>query len=117
MSDYLPKTDSDLLVWFNNFRSKFPTYGPTMGFTGFEVSAVGDDYNMLVFVTNAAEAVRNESTARTRYRACSAMDQSARSSRRSRRFHLCRCRRLSSCQNCSASASNGSARQGAPELH
>ena len=68
MGDYLPKTDNDLLVWFNNFQSKFGTYGPTLGFTAADVTGVTDDYNMLAFVIHAAEAVRNESQARTSYK-------------------------------------------------
>ena len=67
-TDYLPKTDSDLLVWFNNFRSKFGVYGLTLGFNAADVTGLNDDYNMLAFVTNAAEAIRNESQARTSYK-------------------------------------------------
>lgn len=67
-SDYLPTADNDLLVWFNNFQLKFPTYAPNLGFTTSEAAALADDYNMLVFVVNASEAIRNESQARTSYK-------------------------------------------------
>jgi hypothetical protein len=68
MPDYLPATDSDLLVWFNNFQLKFPAYAPSLGFSTAEAIAVTDDYNMLAFVIHAAEAVRNEAQARTSYK-------------------------------------------------
>jgi hypothetical protein len=67
-SDYLPKTDNDLLVWFNSFQLKFATYGPTLGFTAGDVTAVNDDYNMLAYLVSAAELKRNESQARTSYK-------------------------------------------------
>jgi hypothetical protein len=66
--DFLPGPDSDLLVWLNNFQLKFPAYALTLGFTLAEVTAVTDDYNTLAFVVSAAEAVRNESQARTNYK-------------------------------------------------
>lgn len=66
--DYLPGTDSDLLVWFNTFQLKFPAYAPTLGFTASEIAALADDYNMLVYAVGASEAVRNESQARTSYK-------------------------------------------------
>ena len=66
-TDYLPKTDNDLLVWLNSFRLKFATYGPTLGFTTGDVAAVNDDYNMLAYVVSASELIRNESQARTSY--------------------------------------------------
>ena len=67
--DYLPKADNDLLVWFNNFKSKFGTYGPTLGFTAADVTGLTDDYNMVAYVIHAAAAIRNESLARTSYKA------------------------------------------------
>jgi hypothetical protein len=67
-TDYLPSTDSDLLVWFNNFQTKFGTYGPTLGFTAADVTGITDDYNTLAFAIHSAEAIRNESQARTSYK-------------------------------------------------
>lgn len=66
--DYIPKTDSELLVWFNNFQSKFGAYGPTLGFTADDVTNISNDYDMLAFVIQTAEAGRNESQARISYR-------------------------------------------------
>lgn len=66
--DYLPKADSDLLVWLNNFQSKFGTYAPTLGFTPAEVTGVTDDYNMLAFAVHAAEVLRNQSQAHTSFK-------------------------------------------------
>ena len=66
--DYLPTSDSHLLVWFNNFTSKFGTYAPALGFTAAEVTAVTDDYHMLTFVINGAEATRTASIMRTSYK-------------------------------------------------
>ena len=67
-TDYLPSTDSELLVWFHNFQLKFGGYAPTLGFTAADVTGVTDDYNMLAFVIQAAEVIRNESQARTTYK-------------------------------------------------
>jgi hypothetical protein len=67
-SDYLPKADNDLLTWFNSFQLKFATYGPTLGFTAADVTAIGDDYKMLAYIVQAAELIRNESQARTSYK-------------------------------------------------
>jgi hypothetical protein len=67
-TDYLPNTDSALLVWFNSFQLKFSTYGPTLGFTAADVTGVTDDYNMLAYTVQASELIRNESQARTTYK-------------------------------------------------
>jgi len=67
-TDYLPKTDNDLLVWFNSFQLKFATYGPTLGFTAADVTGANDDYKMLAYIVQAAELIRNESQARTSYK-------------------------------------------------
>jgi len=67
-TDYLPKTDNDLLVWFNSFQLKFVTYGPTLGFTAADVTGISDDYKMLAYIVQAAELIRNESQARTSYK-------------------------------------------------
>ena len=66
--DYLPRTDSDLLVWFNNFQAKFGGYALAVGMNANDLTAVTEDYEMLAFVVQAAEAVRNESQARINYR-------------------------------------------------
>lgn len=68
LTDYMPKTDGELLVWFNNFQTKFATYGPTLGFVAADVTGVNNDYQMLAFVIQAAAAVQGESAARTRYK-------------------------------------------------
>ena len=65
---YLPTSDSELLVWFNNFQSKFTTVGPVLGFTAADVTKVTNDYQMLAFVVEAAEAIRNQSLAYTSYK-------------------------------------------------
>ena len=67
-TDYLPKADNDLLVWFNSFQLKFATYGPTLGFTAADVTGISDDYKMLAYIVQAAELIRNESQARTSYK-------------------------------------------------
>lgn len=67
-TDYLPNADNDLLVWFNSFQLKFAHYGPTLGFTAADVTGVADDYNMLAYVVQASELIRNESQARTSYK-------------------------------------------------
>src|SRR5258708_18495561 len=65
---YLPTSDSELLVWFNNFQSKFTPVGPVLGFTAADVTKVTNDYQMLAFVVEAAEAIRNQSLAYTSYK-------------------------------------------------
>ncbi len=67
-ADYLPKADSELLVWFNSFQLKFATYGPTLGFTAADITKVSDDYNMLAYLVSSSELKRNESQARTSYK-------------------------------------------------
>ena len=43
-------------------------HGPTLGFTATDVTKVTNDYQMLAFVVEAAEAIRNQSLAYTSYK-------------------------------------------------
>lgn len=66
--DYLPTTETELLVWFNNFQRKFAQHGPALGFTAEDVTTITNDYHVLAFVVGAVDASRKESLARTSYR-------------------------------------------------
>jgi len=50
---YLPRTLAALLGWLQNFASKFAGYGPTLGFTAAEVTAITDDFNMFQYTMAA----------------------------------------------------------------
>jgi len=41
MPDFIPDRDGDLRNWCDNFKVKFVTHGPTLDFTGPEVTAAG----------------------------------------------------------------------------
>jgi hypothetical protein len=67
-ADYLPSSDSDLLIWFNNFKTKFVTYAPNLGFSAAEISGTSDDHDSLAFIVQTAETVRNHSQGFTAYK-------------------------------------------------
>ena len=68
MADYFPKTDKALLIWLNNFQTKFADYAPMFGFTAADVAAVHNDYLTLVWSIAEAENFRAEAKARTNYK-------------------------------------------------
>ncbi len=57
---FLPRTDGDLVLWFNNFQTKLSGYLATFGLTASETAAVTNDYNALAYMVNMAEAIKTQ---------------------------------------------------------
>lgn len=66
--DYLPKTLSELIVWFNNFATKISGYGATFGLTAAELTQIATDRTVLQLVINGAEIRRTDAQEWTQFR-------------------------------------------------
>lgn len=51
-SSYLPSSDSDRVVWLNNFSTKIGTYAASTGITTAEVTAVHNDSSFYQYIVN-----------------------------------------------------------------
>jgi hypothetical protein len=61
MPDFLPKDKPSLVLWLGNYQTKLATYGPTLGLTPAEITAVSTacaEFSTLVNNVKAAKAVR-----------------------------------------------------------
>jgi len=68
-SNYLPESESQLVVWFNNLQTKLLTYATTFGLTGAETTAVTNDYNAIAYMMAQVEAIKANSQDRVQYKA------------------------------------------------
>lgn len=67
-SDYLPKSDNDRIVWYNNFTAKFASYAGTLGFVAADVTAVNTDSATFAYLVNAAQQYKDEYAERIAYK-------------------------------------------------
>lgn len=49
-NSYLPSSDTDRVVWLNNFKTKMQQYGPSLGFTAAEITGIVNDANMYQYI-------------------------------------------------------------------
>lgn len=68
MPDYIPKSDADLVVWYNNFNAKFPIYALGVGFVAGDIIAVQNEFNTLNWMVNVVEVFKAESKERVQYK-------------------------------------------------
>ena len=66
-TDYIPKANAALVVWFSNFAAKFAQDAETLGFTPADVDSVNNDYTMLVYMVNSVEAYKTASAERSAF--------------------------------------------------
>lgn len=57
-SKYIPTSDADKLVWFNNFSSKIATHAPNVGITVAEVTSVRNDFASFQYIVNMLETYK-----------------------------------------------------------
>ncbi len=55
---YLPSSDAEKGVWFNNFDAKLPLHAGALGLTNAEVASVHDDNSAYQYVIGMAESYR-----------------------------------------------------------
>ena len=55
MPDFIPRTESQLIPWFQNFATKLATHGPTVGVTAGEITQAADDSTMVQRVVNGRQ--------------------------------------------------------------
>lgn len=69
MPDYMPRKDGDKVEWYNNYNTKIPTRGPTVGLTAAEISAIQSQISGYLSQFNTMVQQRNtlqSTTATTR---------------------------------------------------
>jgi hypothetical protein len=54
---WFPTNRIERAAWFNHFASKFPDYGPALGFTQAEMDAIAADNAVVQFVTTAVTSI------------------------------------------------------------
>ena len=64
----IPQADPALLVWFDNFSTKFPALAVTLGSTAAEATATRNDYVWLAYVVQQAETFKTEYLERTEFK-------------------------------------------------
>lgn len=66
-TDFFPKTDEGLLVWFTNFNSKFSQHAAGLGLAA-ETASVVNDLATLTFAINGNAAYQTEAKERAEYK-------------------------------------------------
>lgn len=61
MSEYLPKSEAQLVIWFINFAAKLATHAATVGVTLAEVTLAGQYSTMLQRVVNGRQVKKTDS--------------------------------------------------------
>lgn len=67
-SSYLPRTDRDRVVWFNNFVTKFSVQATGLGFVAADVTAVTNDAAMFAYLVNQVEIYTTAKEQRVDYK-------------------------------------------------
>lgn len=69
-TDFLPKGDTDLMMWYGNFAAKLPNYASTFGFTPTDptLAAVVADNAALAYMVNQVQAARVNTQERVAYK-------------------------------------------------
>ncbi|MBI2927415.1 MAG: hypothetical protein HYY24_17095 [Verrucomicrobia bacterium] len=79
-SDFIPRSDADLLVWHDQLKAAATSIGATLGITAADLTALGDDNTELRTNINAASAATAAAQQATREKVTSrrAAEQNAR---------------------------------------
>jgi hypothetical protein len=67
-SSYLPNSDSERVVWLNNFSVKIGTYASTVGVTPAEVTAVHNDSAFYQYIVNMLDSYKQSLNNITSYK-------------------------------------------------
>ena len=65
MPDFMPRADGDKIEWFNNYSTKLPARGPTVGLTAAETTASTGQISAYLSQFNSMVAQRNTLQATT----------------------------------------------------
>ena len=65
---YLPRTDSELIMWFNNFTAKLAGYNTLLGIAVAELTAVQNDNAALAFMIQQVELAKTNTQDRVAYK-------------------------------------------------
>ena len=65
---YLPRTDKDRVVWFNNFVTKFTAQSAGLGFVAADLTAVTNDAAMFSYLVNQVEIYNTAKEQRVNYK-------------------------------------------------
>jgi hypothetical protein len=66
--DWLPVSDSQLLLWMNNFRDVLTKYQGSLGLSPIDILGVEADYKALAYMENQISALRAEVQTRAQYK-------------------------------------------------
>jgi hypothetical protein len=58
LAKYLPTSDADKLIWFNNFSGKIATYAALVGISAAEITSVRNDFAAFQYMVNLLESYR-----------------------------------------------------------
>ena len=65
---YLPRTDSELVVWFGNFAAKLASYNTLLNITATELTAVQSDNAALAYMIQQVELAKTNTQDRVAYK-------------------------------------------------
>jgi hypothetical protein len=65
---YLPNTDSDRVLWLNNFAAKFTPLAVTLGFVAADATAVTNDATMFAYLMGQVETFTTAKEQRVQYK-------------------------------------------------
>jgi len=68
MSEFLPRSDADLVIWLNNFALKFAANAVALGFLPADVTAVQTDATTFQYLIQLVEASKDETRERVAYK-------------------------------------------------
>ena len=65
---YLPNTDSDRVVWLNNFNNKLSRYATPLNIAAADVTQTGKDYAAYAYTINALDLLKQSQQNATAYK-------------------------------------------------
>ena len=65
---YLPNTDSDRVVWFNNMNTKLPNYATLLNIAATDVTQTSKDYAAYAYAVNATDLLKQTQQNATAYK-------------------------------------------------
>lgn len=65
---YLPKADTERLIWLNNFASKFAQSGPALGFSAADITSVTNDAAMFAYLMGQVETFTTAKEQRVKFK-------------------------------------------------
>lgn len=67
-AEYLPTTDAELAVWYNNFNLKIPTYATLFGLVAGDTAAIANDTAAIIYMINQVELSKVNTQDRVAYK-------------------------------------------------